>query len=121
MVLHGGKNGRAWVYRPLAVWAEWRGGTFTGLGEKMTPEQIQQLIVALKEIATGPKSYTLTGAADWPLLVIVGGAVVALICFMWADLRSSIKDGRTEWKTEVDRVWQAMRECQDDCCPRGKK
>ena len=88
----------------------------------MDQEQVQQVIAALKEISIGTtKSYTLTGAADWPLLVIVGGTVVALICFMWADLRASIRDGRTEWKTEIDRVWQAMRECQDDCCPRGQK
>ena len=98
----------------------------------MTPEQIQQLLQALREIAAQPKSYTLTGASDWPLLVVVGTALVALICFMWLDLRTQVRDGRGEWQradteleTRIEKetalIWKAIKECQDDCCPRGKR
>ena len=89
-------------------------------GEYMSPEQVQQIIAALKDIASGPKGYTLTGAADWPLLVIVGAGLVVLLGMMWADLRANIKDNRTEWKSEVNTIWAAMKDCQDDCCPRKK-
>ena len=87
----------------------------------MTPEQIQEIIAALKAIASGPKGYTLTGAADWPLLIIVGAGLVVLLGMMWADLRANIRDNRSEWKGEATTIWAAMKDCQDDCCPRGKK
>ena len=87
----------------------------------MDPAQINKIVSALEKIASAPSAvYTITGAADWPLLVVLGGAVVALICFMWADLRSTMKENRTDAKTDIDTLWKAMRECQDDCCPRRK-
>jgi len=97
----------------------------------MTPEQIQQIIAALRDIAT-MKPYTITGAADWPLLLVVGGILVAVLGAMWVDLRSTMREGRCEWQKAVNEhgdeldkqvsiLWQSMRDCQADCCPRGKK
>lgn len=94
----------------------------------MTPDQIAKLLEVLERIAS--RQYTLTGASDWPILMAVGGVLVALIGLMWSDLRSSIKEYRTDWKSELavhkreskeelDLVWSALRDCQNDCCPRG--
>ena len=93
----------------------------------MTPEQFQQLLVVLQKIAE--RQYTITGAADWPILAAVGGALCAVLAFMWLDLRSSMKEHRYEWQRTiekhedengkaVDLLWQAHRDCQTECCPR---
>jgi len=95
----------------------------------MTPEQFSQLLDILNKISTN-QPYTITGAADWPILVVVGGALIGIIVFMWMDLRASIKDGRVDWRDALkkhedeneksfDMIWQAHRDCQADCCPRG--
>ena len=96
----------------------------------MTPEQFTQLLSLLKELAS--KTYTITGAADWPILAIVGGGLVSVIAFMWVDLRSVIKDNRSEWRQELEKqksdndkahdlLWDAHRDCQHECCPRRKE
>lgn len=81
----------------------------------MTPDQFQQLLSVLQKIAD--KQYTLTGAADWPMLVAMGGLITGLIGFMWLDLRGKLVDN----KTEHEKLWRAMADCQDDCCPRGHR
>ena len=94
----------------------------------MTPEQIARLLNVLESIAA--RQYTITGASDWPILVVVGGVLGVLIGLMWSDLRTSIREYRTDWKqelanhkqegkAELDLVWTALRDCQNDCCPRG--
>lgn len=91
----------------------------------MTPDQFNQLIALLSRLAD--KSYTLTGASDWPILATMAGLLIAVIGWMWVDLKATIREGRAEWKTELtsyktehdkehDRLWQAHRDCQIDCC-----
>lgn len=79
----------------------------------MTTDQFNQLLIVLQKIAD--KQYTLTGAADWPMLVAMAGLVSVLIGCMWFDLRGGMKENRSEH----DKMWKAMADCQDDCCPRG--
>ena len=96
----------------------------------MNPEQFSQLLRLLEKIVS--QQYTLTGAADWPILVIVGAAFSAVLGFMWRDLRTVIKDNRSEWKVELekykaenvkehDNLWKAHYDCQHECCPRRKE
>jgi len=100
----------------------------------MNPDQVNQLLTTLSEIAKAlstTKSYTITGAADWPILYVVGGGFAALALAAWYDLRSLVMknqaDGKSdliahkaENKDEHKAIWDAMKDCQSDCCPRGK-
>ena len=96
----------------------------------MNPEQFSQFLAVFSKLVDRP--YTLTGAADWPILAAMATVLVTVIAWMWIDLKATIRDGRSEWKTELatfktehdkehDRLWQAHRDCQIDCCPRGKE
>lgn len=97
----------------------------------MTPDQFHQLLAALVKLAERP--YTLTSAADWPILATMAGLLIAVIGWMWIDLKNTIKEGRRESKDELgdfklehekehSRIWQAHRDCQIDCCVnRGKE
>lgn len=85
----------------------------------MTPDQFTQLLTLLEKIAS--RQYTITGASDWPILLVIGGITLALIGAMWTDLRNNIKEQKTENKEERTLIWRAMKDCQDDCCPRSKK
>ena len=96
----------------------------------MTPEQFSQLLAVLRALAD--KSYTISGAADWPMLLTLGGLLMAAVAAMWADLRSKLTDHRTVAVAELkdmkaenekghDLLWEAMRACQDDCCPRRRE
>lgn len=96
----------------------------------MTPDQFSQLMDLLEQMVN--KQYTLTGAADWELLVLLGGMLTAAIAAMWIDLKGTIKDNRGELREELlkhvvnderdhERIWSAMKDCQSDCCPREKK
>lgn len=107
----------------------------------MNPDQVQLLLQHLGKIADNiaGRPYTITQAADWPILVVVGGGLVALIAVMWHDLKGTMRDGkeemkgiRAEWKGDLlqhkeenekslDLLWQAHRDCQADCCPRKKE
>jgi hypothetical protein len=100
----------------------------------MTPEQ---LLEALRHIPS--MQYTLTGAADWPILAAMCGVLafigvifVALVGFMWKDLRSLISQNRSDGKddllqhatsntNEFRSLWSALKDCQGDCCPRGER
>ena len=104
----------------------------------MTPDQIAKLLELLSRIAdalASPRPYTLTGASDWPILLVVSGILAlmigligALIRLMWADLRANMREDRGEWKDAVaevkkdervehDLLWSALRDCQGECCP----
>lgn len=96
----------------------------------MTHEQFIQLLAVLKQLAEKP--YTISGASDWPMLITIGGLLMLVIAAMWADLRSKLTDHRAlssaelkEFKgvneKEHDIIWEAMRACQDDCCPRRRE
>lgn len=67
-------------------------------------------------------NFTLTEARDWPLLLTVGGLLVAVIGGMWIDLKSTIKDNRQELRQEINsleqdfkdenrKVWTAIEDC----------
>lgn len=84
--------------------------------------ETQQLIAAIEKLGKGIQTaatqrYTLTGAADWPILVIAAGVVLGLLAIMWADLKTTIKDHRGEWrqelKAEADLIWAEIRRLQD--------
>ena len=96
----------------------------------MTAEQFSQLLSVLKQLAD--KQYTISGATDWPMLLAVGALLMAAVAAMWADLRSKLTEHRgmavealQELKTsnneEHNKIWAAMRDCQDDCCPRRRE
>jgi len=94
----------------------------------MNEEQFAQLLDTLHTIADGiSQTYTLTGAADWPILAVMVGLMVVMVGFMWNDLKSAIKDSDTLIKQELEKevverkeqdnhIWAAMRHCQEDCC-----
>jgi hypothetical protein len=88
----------------------------------MNPDQTRMLLEALDKIASAMQgqAYTITGASDWPILATVGGALVVVLGFMWRDLRSVIKEVKTEGRSGDDLIWAALRDCQNDCCPRKK-
>ena len=85
----------------------------------MTPEQFGLLLKLLEKIAD--RSYTITGATDWPMLVALVGmfgvVFTGLVGAMWIDLRGRLGDNTREH----EKIWKAMTDCQDDCCPRGGK
>ena len=101
----------------------------------MTPEQFEQIRKLLETVALNMShtgKYTITGAADWPILLVIGGLLTTAIGLMWADLRANIKEGKSEWRAALeqhkadneknfDLVWQAHRDCQHECCPRRKE
>ena len=85
----------------------------------MTPEQINALIDAVRSLQGGLSAkYTITGAADWPLVTVLGGAIVALVIFMWLALKATIKDGRHEWKAELEKevgmLWREARQIREE-------
>ena len=112
----------------------------------MNHEQFEQLLLLLAKIANF--QYTLTDAADWPLLVALAGviticlgSIIGLLVYIHKDLKMTIKESRCEWKNalskeiedrkeavqicldgwkdEKDNLWTEMEKCQSDCCPRG--
>lgn len=97
----------------------------------LTPDQFERLM-ALLEKSAAVQTYTITGAADWPIAAFIVAGMAALLGFMWRDLRSVIRDNKTQWqkdlaehkeenKEQFDYVWTAIRDCQHECCPRKKE
>ena len=100
----------------------------------MTETQTEQLLDLLDTIAeglTGGQPYTITGAADWPIAAFIVAGMAALIVMMWRDLRSAVKENRVDNKNDLehhkienekshDALWNALKDCQHDCCPRSK-
>lgn len=69
----------------------------------MTDQQFIQLIALLEKVIN--KQFTITGAADWPLLVVLGGLIATLVstlvCLMWRDLKGSISSLKMDFKEEL--------------------
>lgn len=97
----------------------------------MTPAQFEELLNLLHDLAAKNTQYTITGASDWPMLMVLGGILAGLIGFMWVDLRSKLTDHKVDFGKELDAIkaenkeghdilWNAMRDCQNECCPRKK-
>lgn len=113
----------------------------------MSPEQFKLLLDTLRELSSRP--YTITGAADWgmfmALLSLIGALImlnIGLVVYSWHDLKGSVAKSITEHEAELDKkcaenaqalrdlenrqtkavdtIWEAMKTCQDDCCPRRK-
>jgi len=98
----------------------------------VSAEQFDKFLKLLELLSV--QKYTLTGAADWQILQIVGGGLIGLLfvfmAAMWADIKSTVKGNRTEWisslkdhvieqKNDFDEVWTEIRRCQDNCCDFG--
>jgi hypothetical protein len=101
----------------------------------MTSEQIAQLLKLIERIADRP--FTITQATDWPMVVVFFGIFSLAIGLFWRDVGlriDSIKEIVKEFKVidckehetlkkEFERgdqlIWDAMKDCQADCCPRG--
>jgi hypothetical protein len=81
----------------------------------MDTDQFTQLLTVLIKIAD--KRQAITESVDWPLLMSCGSILILLIAAMWNDLKCSIKDHKIYDDTEHMRIWTAMKDCQDDCCP----
>jgi len=92
----------------------------------MTAEQFGQLMKLIDKIASN--QFTITGAADWPILVVIGGILLTMLMTMWIDLKGSIKEHRGEWREslkehqaedekEIQLLWDAMKDCKRECCP----
>lgn len=96
----------------------------------MNVNQFSQLLTLLNQLVSN--KYTITGAADWPILVIVGGSLIgvliALIGMMWSDLRTTMKDHKGDWQValtkheiadskELEKLWSAMQHYQEECYP----
>lgn len=87
----------------------------------MDHDQFEQLLDVIQEFATKSSSYTITGAQDWPMVLAMGGVLMIVLGAMWADLSNKLVSNKNENAKQVDMLWEALRECQDDCCPRGRK
>ena len=91
-------------------------------------DQLPQLVDALNHLAesltaSSVAKYTLTGAQDWPILLVVGALLVAMISFMWVDLKATFKDHKSDNAKEIDTLWSEtrairleMKECKEKCC-----
>jgi len=85
----------------------------------MTPDQFIQLLNLLEKIAS--KRLVITDAADWPILVVVGGALACVIGLMWRGLSSQItsltvdiKDNRSKNERGHEALWAEIRQCRKD-------
>lgn len=65
----------------------------------MNNDQFMELIKIFEKISN--KSFTITSAADWPIVAILGGTIAALVVFMWKDLRTTVTDSIKELSTEL--------------------
>jgi len=86
--------------------------------------QYTQLLAVLNRIAD--RQFTISEAADWPLAVILLGALAVLVSWMWKDMKKSFSDiqtGMVEHRKEVkgdisrielqvDEMWRTLRICQ---------
>ena len=105
----------------------------------MEPSQFDKLIIALTELGktitdASQVQYTITGAADWPILVAFGGilaiflaVLMGMVSSMRTDIINTIKDNRKEWREELakaeNQLWdetKAIRDdlkyCKEKCC-----
>lgn len=82
----------------------------------MNPEQISRLLDLLEQIAKKDQTYTITGAADWPILAFGFGFLVVLIAALWGSVLAAIKTNKGDTERDIDNLWSGMRDCKNDCC-----
>lgn len=82
----------------------------------MNPEQVERGLDLLEAIAKKNQIYTITGAADWPILAFCLGFLALLIAAMWSDLRGGIKTNKRDNERDIDNLWNGLRDCKGDCC-----
>jgi len=86
----------------------------------LTPEQFKVLLDAILS-----RTYTLTGAADWPILAVMCSALFGLIGLMWFGLERSLRDLHSDWQRDlrihsaendkqIDGLWTALRDCKEE-------
>lgn len=87
----------------------------------MTPEQMSQLLDLAERLAD--RQFTIAQASDWPILVVAAGIGASMVGFMWRDLgkkfdqyAGTLKEHKEDNLREHDKIWKAIRDCQDDCC-----
>lgn len=71
---------------------------------------IAEAIKGLSEALTGmsTRTYTLTGASDWPMFIFLFGVIGALISFMWFDLRSRMGETKKDCSDCKKAIWGAI-------------
>jgi len=103
----------------------------------LTQDQISMLLRLLERIADRP--FTITQATDWQMLYVLLGMTVTMLViaggFFWRDVIAKFKDIKesikeikcddmkahesikTDYTTDINTLWAAMKDCQSDCCP----
>lgn len=88
----------------------------------LSPEQWTQLLSLLQKIADKPD--TITKMQDWPMLVTVtglfGGILLLVIGGCIGYLFSRIDKAHDENVADHKAIREEIKDCQDDCCPRGR-
>jgi len=85
---------------------------YLGLSISDQPVEFNQFLKLLELLdKTAGKSYTITGATDWPMLMAIGGIVIILVGVMWRDLRSMMSNAITALNESV-QVYR--KEARDD-------
>ena len=90
----------------------------------LSPEQITEIVQAIKHAA---QPATLTSLADWPLLAVLASIIMLLIGAMWRAVNNTINDQRLEMRLllteikeeqrrQIDFLWKALRDCQNERC-----
>ena len=96
----------------------------------MPNDQFEELIQAVDRLSA-MRTYTLAGAADWYMLVSLGGFIVVLLIYIWQDLKKGLSEDRVllfnqvaretvEREKQIDILWKYIRDCQNECCPRKR-
>lgn len=73
----------------------------------MTPEQFNQFINKLGMIVD-QQPYTITGAADWPILLTGGSIVFILGGIMWKDLRNTLASNTKSLSKDISDLKSDM-------------
>lgn len=109
----------------------------------MEPGQFDKLITALTSLGenianSSQVQYTITGADDWDIIVILVGffcgvitllftILIKMVSSMKTDVINTIKENRTEWREELAKaenlLWDEARSirgelkyCKEKCC-----
>lgn len=101
----------------------------------MDPEQFDEIIHIAESISQSikamPHTHPITASSDWPLLASMGGIIVALILFIWNDLKTMIRENDKAIARSIDRetsnrkeqnneIWAEIRRCQENCPATGE-
>lgn len=79
----------------------------------MQPSDTQLLIAAIDRLADSVragqvKTFTITGAADWPMFAFLFAIIAGLIAFMWLDLRGQLKGEKIACDGCKRDIWTAI-------------